>query len=321
MGISNAFNQSIFTQDAYAKAIGNDAHNGYAVLKISPKSNEFTGRKDAEIKGVIKNNLQFNIEATWTELGGVAGMVPDIPILKGAVEAIEGFGNTSRFQQSMGLADRGTKFSSKKIYSRSGFLEIKPEMRIINWNGGIMNSPIVAAMLLANYCIPANAPEGYMKLWNEVVGEKITNYVQTLGNEVIEKFEGIVAAGKTGQDTNFMDKVKTLLAEGARGSAEGIKEAFESYDDNMVLKASPTPVCVKIGNYFSHPDMIITNVQFTMSKEMTENGPLYIDVEISLSSRRCIDNIDYIGMQLPNLGQRVIMDSIKRRGSVNATGF
>jgi len=305
MGLSNAFNQSIFTKDAYTKAIGTDTQNGYAVLKISPNGNKFTGRKDAEIKGVIKNNLQFSIDATWTELGGIAGLVPDIFGLRDLASNVENFFETSDTQRAMGLADRGTKFSTKKIYSRSGFLEIKPEMRIINWTGDLAGSPIIAAMLLATYCIPANAPNGYMSMWNGIE-DKITTYVKTLGKEVIEKFEGIVAAGKSGKDLNFMDKVQALIAEGARGSAEGLAEVFESYEDKFVMKASPTPVSVKIGNYFSHDDMVITNVDFTMSKEMTENGPLYIDMTISLSSRRCIDNIDYVGMFIPNTGSRVI---------------
>jgi hypothetical protein len=168
MGISNAFNQSIFTKDAYTKAIGTVSQNGYAVLKISPKGNKFTGRKDAEIRGVIRNNLEFGIEATWTELGGVAGLVPDIMGLKDFATGIENFAKGGQLSQAAGIAERGTKFSSKKIYSRSGYLTINPQLRLINWNGALEGSPVIAAMLLATYCIPANAKDGYMGLWNDI---------------------------------------------------------------------------------------------------------------------------------------------------------
>jgi len=54
--------------------------------------------------------------------------------------------------------------------------------------------------------------------------------------------------------------------------------------------------------------MVITNVQFNMSKEMTEYGPLYIDAEITMSSRRIVDNIDYVGMYVSNKGNRVVLN-------------
>jgi hypothetical protein len=315
MGLSNAFNQSIFTKDAYTKAVGTASKNGYAVLKISPRDNKFTGRKDAEIRGVIQNNIEFTINATWSELGGVAGLVPDIGPLQGAAEGIEKLARGGKISQAMGIAEGGTKFTTRKIYSRSGNLVINPSIRIINWTGDVTGSPVIAAMLLATYCIPANADQGFMNLWNKFE-DKMKNYIVNLAGKAGEAVEGWLEKNPINPDS-MVDKIQGLAVEAGQEAAYATGEVFEGYSDNFVLKTSPTPVTICIGNYFEHNDMVIEEVKFKMSKEMTENGPLYIDADLSISSRSIIDNIDYIGMFNPNTGSRVIDVGT----SLNTTGI
>jgi hypothetical protein len=135
-----------------------------------------------------------------------------------------------------------------------------------------------------------------------------------IGNIVGEKFESI---SKNDMLAGTIDKIKGLGSELIKEAGEGGAEVFEGYDDNFVIKTSPTPVTICIGNYFKHDDMVIDGVKFNMSKEMTENGPLYIDVDLSISSRRVVDNIDYVGMFIPNTGSRVINVGT----SLNTTGI
>jgi hypothetical protein len=105
------------------------------------------------------------------------------------------------------------------------------------------------------------------------------------------------AAAIANHATNMISKFSGDVADGS--------------DDLFTLRASPQPVQVEIGSFFQHLDMVITQISFSFSKEMTRNGPLYLDATISLSSRFIINDISKAGF----------MDSTTPRVSIGTAGL
>jgi len=318
--LNNMFNKSLFTKEAYTKAIGNKSTNGYAVMRIMPKGNRFTKRQDAQIKGVITDPMSFSIEANWDSLGGIAGLVPSIFGLDDLAAGIEKIATGGNLSRAAGVAEGGTRFTTKKVYSKSGYLTITPKIKIINWYGTPEGSPVLAAMLLASYCLPSPMDQGLAGGINDVA-KKLIGVAAKGISQILPKDPADATATEgnipplddtTGEFANKVDQIATATMKGigslAKQAGEAGVEIFDGVDDYFILKSSPSPVSVSIGNYFQHDDMVITNVQFNMSKEMTEYGPLYIDAEITMSSRRIVDNIDYVGMYVSNKGNRVVLN-------------
>jgi hypothetical protein len=44
--------------------------------------------------------------------------------------------------------------------------------------------------------------------------------------------------------------------------------------------------------------MVIENLEYTFSKEMTKKGPLYVKFNISLSTRKILGTIEDIGLKV-----------------------
>jgi len=76
--------------------------------------------------------------------------------------------------------------------------------------------------------------------------------------------------------------------------------------DIITLKKAPPPVRIQIGQYFYHPDMIIKNANFTFSKEVSDLGPLFVDVILSLETRKIMSGIRDVGfVEVDKLASRV----------------
>ena len=79
------FNQidfnNLFTEDTYLKA----AVDGPYSIRIAPSTGRaLSGKKDVEIVGILKNQINFGVQADWeiSELGGlVSSLMPNNTIL------------------------------------------------------------------------------------------------------------------------------------------------------------------------------------------------------------------------------------------------
>lgn len=292
-------NKSVFGKETYRKAIGTDETNGYAVLKIEPRGNKFTKRPDPGVKGVIRDNLEMQLTPTWTTMGGQGGIVPSIMSLAklpnwygGASTLIQGGANAAGFSQI------GAVFSSKKVYQQSGYLTITPSMRIVNWYDDALNSPMVNAFILLNYCVPGDAINGFKEL-KDFLKQKTPGALKifnAIADGIKEGVEGVVNAADSLIPDGAADEVAAL----GQGLGNLGREVFDGVDDLQVLRKSPTPVRVTIGQYFQHDDMIVESVRLKFSKEQTENGPLYLDAYLTLSTRRVVYDIEYSGLQHAN---------------------
>jgi hypothetical protein len=287
MFLSSILDKSVFTKQSISKAIGKDGTGGYAIVKIEPKLSPFD-RKDDIIIGVMQDNpMNFSMEATWSEGGGAAALT-NIPLLNslidagGITDALVDMGNKAINPAGISF---GRAIASRKIYQQSGYLKISPKIRIVDWNGD--GQPIKAASLLATYCLPTEA-----RISEEAKAaiKKMMDEAKDIGEPFVKFLKDVtegVRKSPTGQATIETLKAYRKIAE---AQADGM-------DDLFTLRASPSPVILTIGEYFQHDDMVIENVQFNFSKEVTAQGPLFLDAEIQLSSRFIINDISKLGLK------------------------
>jgi len=297
--IGGSFNKSLFNKESYAAAIGKDDKNGYAVVKITPKyARVGNDSKDPPIKGVYntaEGDLSFTIDSTWAELGGVAQSVLPGGAGGGIIDAYQRVGGVANL---LGATAQANVYASKKIYQKSNYMNLKIPMMVVDWDG--MGQPIFSALLLAWYCLPSgNVTQDITKAAKDFIdsqvqkmkdsgatGEMITNFLQGTANY----FEGAVIKGKDAASKGIDELVDKTNTEYSKDNIIG------DADDIITLRSSPVPVKVEIGRFFKHDDMVIENLEYTFSKEMTQAGPLYVKFNISLSTRKILGSIQDIGL-------------------------
>jgi hypothetical protein len=313
--ISGAFNKSVFDKSSYKAAIGDtsiDGTNGYAVIKIKPDYPRSNEEEDPVIIGVIqKDGLSFSLDANWQELGGMAGSIfPTMATkFRGAYEVAN---NASMIA---GNSDFGAVAASRKIYQKSGYLKISPNIRIVDWKG--VGQPIMSALILLTYITPSNVPLlTAEQLGNEIkeLYAKIKDKLGDKATEVLEKFEGIYS-NATKEISEAVDNVTVDNKLG--GVLNSTKNQLSDVEKDYSLRSSPVPLTVSIGQFFKRSDMIIENVSINFSKEMTLAGPLYVDIDISMSSRKIVSNVTDIGIIFPDNKSRVYYIG----ASENSTGI
>jgi hypothetical protein len=306
--IGGAFNKSVFDKSAYRDAIGDGtSYNGYSVIRIQPKYSRIGETQvDPSIIGVIKEGVNYNIKANWSEYGGIASTAYPTTTLavRGAFEKV----NATTSQ--LGFANIGAAYSSRKIYQKSGYLIITPSFRVVDWKGE--GQTILAAALLAYYCVPKQSENlenlaqaldrNKEKLLPKIQNDKLKSAAEDLIEGGVNVVEGVNKVYKN-QLSNLKNNLKKLDAN-AKARAE---EQIDDLEDAISLRSSPVPIKVRIGKFFTHTDMIIENVDFSFSKEMTQSGPLFLDVNLSLSSRKIITSMDDIGIAPVNsFGERFV---------------
>jgi hypothetical protein len=305
--LSTALSKSLFTEDSYKGAAGaiknGQVEPGYATVIIQPSVARIgSNDPDPILVGLLKGSLGFNINAVWQEMGGLASVMPSLGFIDKAIDAAN---STVRFA---GGANVGEIYKSKKVYHKSGYLTIRPSMRVVDWNG--KSQPIKAAFLACSYCVPFNN-EDYIKQL-EYLGVTLSGS----SNETISLLgQGLVQTIRLGHNglnyatENFKDVLTKIDGSGnmAKGFGNIIRNISEDLkNDYGTFRAAPSPVQVKIGKYFEHPDMVIEDVAVEFSKEMTRQGPLYVDLTLSLSSRKIIGSGNDMGFVSPSNTNRFL---------------
>lgn len=314
--ITNSIRRTLFDKESFASAIkasdGNST-NGYAVIKITPMKNRLwaTGL-DMAVIGIIQNGLTFVIDAEWAEIGDATGLAPDVPILGSLLAAGAGAaGFLNKFAGVAGGAEVGAVYASKRIYKKSGSLIINPTLKIVDWDG--TGQPMTCAKIIASLLVPSsNFKDTALGKQIQPDKDKIQTTIKSTTSFAVE---GVTTVGTILKDattatiavvdknlasdtSNFIDSsIKTAGALLNNGIATAVEEA----DDLFTLRSSPTPVTVEIGNYFKKTDMVITNAQFTFSKECTKYGPLYVEIALTITSRYILRDIEAVGFNEKNM--------------------
>ena len=354
--LSGALNKSVFNQGTFVAAVGTDGHPGYAVVRITPNSNGRLGingaggGQDPSIKGVFnfeKGTFGFGVEANWAPLGDIGSTIlPGSSTIKGIYEKINAGANIA------GAAEMGAGLASQLIYQKSGHLDIKIPMMIVDWDG--TGQPVMSSLLLSRYCLPSfilNAKTKFLEPGLQKLQEELTQLKDKIGNKKISPKEALQNNIDRQKKAELESKILNWGKEGVEfakniGGKLGVNGIFElgadsigvvaemggqlikkgvenvgGIDDAYTLRSSPTDVTVEIGQFFKNQKMVITNVSFEFSKEMTRSGPLYVEIDITLRSRRILTSIEDIGLKLPNAGGGRFLTSDDLGDGSNATGL
>lgn len=326
--------KSVFNQDTWAAAIGDDDSNGYAVVRVKPNNARLfgDGKPDPDIKGVFdfeSGGFSFNIDANWEEFGRIGGIA--LPTASSKVSDITGRINAA--VNTFGVSDIGAGLSSQLIYQKSGFLQITIPMMVVDWNG--TGQPLLTAKLLSRYCLPSNSTNIEEKIKEEVkrieeelkkASQEEKGAKQLAAKGVLSLSEGVKNFGQVVQNqTNQILDNTGITGEAVKAAGEAASNAAEVLDRNVggisdlyTLRASPSDVTVEIGQFFKNKNMVITGVDFSFSKQMTKRGPLFVNINISLKSRRILTSLEDIGLVVPNQDPRYVE---QLSDGTNATGL
>lgn len=257
---------------------------GHSVIKITPNHYFYARERNdlTPVIGVTTEGVSIGIESDWNILN-----FPSVPALIGNPALLAGGG------------ELGAVYMSKKLWHKNGYLRMSPKFRIVDWDG--TGKPIYNAFQLAKFVLPGK--QNWIGKKGKVVEQKASDGGEKLAVDAqdgVKKLTNLLSNIAEGSPFEF---VADFLANGIdevtkattnRGATFN-KYLLEDAHDYITLKNAPPPVMVQIGQFFYHPDMIITNVNFDFSLEMTELGPLYVDITLELSSRKIMSGINDIG--------------------------
>ena len=258
-----------------------DTALGFNMVRIVPNLDAWSvGRPASDIDainklvtGVMLNDFTYGLSSDWETM--------ETPFDSGLGGILGGIGTAS------GGGEMGSVFRSKKYWKRSGYLEMTPQIRIIDIDGDGL--PLRVARTLLGW-----STAGRKDMFGDVASQLVTKTrgaIQAISKSIGE------AVVSPAEDLNGFTSISSQIVRDA-GSAisRATDSTLEDADDLVSLRVSPPPLIVEIGNVFKHKDMVLTQVEFSFSREFGEQGPLYVDATLTLSTRKMIRTIDDIGL-------------------------
>jgi hypothetical protein len=278
----NVFNRSTYgaTADPYSGA--------YSISIIPNTVRTLSEEKDVGVNGIMKNNIQFSMKPDWQTLGldsKMSGMTPNSGILQGLISDV---GVVLKGAHLAGTSVLNSGLFTRKYYNNSGWLTISPEFRVIH-SSGSNNQCLLAAYAMMSMSIPriSNTLTLEAVLKTQMVRDVVEKIKSIPGVDVGTKVVGEAATLAGRSIKEFADSV------GGEGTGKKVGNVANKAKDEVVKAKvnwteSPSPVNVKIGNFFDMSNMVIEDLQISFSEEMADNGPLYADFTVSLSTREAL---------------------------------
>lgn len=235
-------------------ASGSDPTNtdaGYGIIEIFPSSLNQNKTNFPIITGVMKDELSLNFDSEWTTMDSI-----DIPFISDTIEEagkVIGAGT-----MLAGGGDWGYIWKSKKIWKQSGYIKVGGTFVVVDWEGD--GAPLKAARNIIRYCTPG--------------GNSKTMAISQSTNEAgLKAKTAAVSAISTG-----FDRSTGTIADSISNNLGGIT-------DFVALKDAPPIVTIKVSKYFVHNDMVINSVTTKFSKEVSDKGPLSVEITFEAESR------------------------------------
>jgi len=276
--------------------VGYNGYNtalGFNLISIRPNLSKWSayhrGKDDAKIKaafaamnkiitGVMTSEFSYSLSSEWETIQTPLSLI-DLGILGDIFVAAGG-------------GEMGAVYKSKKLWKRSGYLTITPKIRVIDVNGDGL--PLIVTKLLLSFC---TAMTGTFEDKAHDVENTIKEAARGLNDDSIRRAEKAQKDANTNTGMKKLGNQVHVVGEeilqiglaAADTYVDGISDAFS-------LKVAPPPLIVEIGRIFKHDDMVLTDVSFTFSQENTINGPMYVDIDLTLTTRKIINGIDDTGM-------------------------
>ena len=277
---------AIFTKASYANIANINSGNSQYAVVITPLGMP-------PIKGVLKEPLKYSISAQWEALDALEAITSNF----GLANTMYKYGMT--VMNAGGISDPSKLgLSSKQIYKNSGYLTLNLSMRIVDWLGN--SDPINASQLLSNATLPR-------KINQQSLTQVAASLRTDVGSLIDKILDMTIFSGGIKQEDK--DKLKayataigqTVTDEAGKAAASIFAsfgpEAKAAYDqfvttinsaDFFVIASSPPSVTLEVGGYFENTDMIIKEVASSFSKQCSAAGPLWVDLDIELSSQQAL---------------------------------
>jgi len=301
MSVFSILDTSMFSESIYDDVV--DGDNAAYRIEIS----DYLGHK---MNGILKGGININMSPEWSDLS-LGNVVNNFA----ALEKVVNFVNFPLAVQGVSYDNAG--FMTEKFFSKGGYLEIEPTFDVVNWRGD--GAPIVTALFLLNYCVPNISKDynfGDMYDMLKSLGSKVLDKIDDLTGGTLEKITGVTkdAAGATGASlsnlvsrspqefVNLLEGAGSFFSEVGRDAMGGMNAIGEK---ELVKTQAPSPVNVKVSNYFNMSNMIITNFGVEFSDKITETGPMKAEFKLTLSSKT-MPTLGTMGLKV-NKKNRVIV--------------
>ena len=248
--LSKITERSLFDKTSYSK-LQNSYDGAYSItITFSKDGNVF------EVTGLMNEGLSINVSPEYEDLG-MGSVVNNIKL-------VQAFGDKAdSIMAFSGIRTKSSGFVTKKFYDKSGYLELNPSFRVVNWDGSAQ--PVTESLALLTACLPSRGSTLKTKIEGTKLGAKITK-----NNAVGKLFQ--IASGVIGE-----------TFESAKSAVGGVVN-LDTFGKAAEVVGSPPEVTVRISNYFYQENMIIEDLSIEFSKEMTASGPLYADIKLKISS-------------------------------------
>ena len=289
--------------DLVASMDSNDTDFGYGAVVITPRTDVWDWfNKDVDplpvVTGVLMDPLDLNFTSEWESMENVS-----IPITNSVVEGA--YGDVSSKAVVAGGGSPGAVWKSKKLWKKSGDLSLDLKIRVVDWDG--TGDPLNNAIRCIRLVVSSGKNDGtyfVAKIGNAYASE--VGLVSDIGGAAI----GVVTDAVAAVTDPVLENVRVKMANKATpeakkdtaskygASGSNLQQNLaEDFDDLTTLRNSPLPCEIRIGKYFHHRDMVIQNVRFNFSKEVSQSGPLYVDITIQAVTRKIISGMEDTGLK------------------------
>lgn len=221
--------------------------------------------------GVLQETLKFSVESNYEQI----------------MSLNEYFGDTNKAANlALDKSVFTTGIATRRYYKGGSYIRIEPKIRVVDWDG--TGAPVATAEALMNASLPQTNKnlEGFATTIKEALiaiaktlpgSERLNSGLEFAGAAALlgANTTGILTAGLVGGVAADTDLVKAISSNIGAKTSELASTA---------LTNNPQPVFVTISNYYAN-QFLIENVSVEFSKEMTDFGPLYCDISLSLATR------------------------------------
>lgn len=221
-----------------------------------------------QIQGVLQEKISLSFDANWDNIFNVS----------------ERF---DALRKGLSLFDVGllnTGIFTRKYFKGGSYLKIQPKFRIVDWDGD--GKVLRESNLLMNLALPSVTKSYSASALMQYVGKNtVGSTIAGIGNtakKVVNKVGETALEFLEDPEASIDNISKLSLADVA-----GIKQGVKDFAKTGLGSNSAYPVEVQVSNYFKHT-FVIENVSVEFSKEMTDSGPLFADIDMSLSTREVV---------------------------------
>jgi len=245
---------------------------------------------DRTITGILISNFDYSLTSEWSQLA--------TPFDSGLGQILGGVGTAA------GGGELGSVFKSKKFWKKSGYVDIQPQIRVIDVHGDGLPLHVVRYLMMWATAVSTVEDElikkgiDALKKGADKVIDVIENLIASNDNEGLKTFLSTLKKGEESLENSTGGKI----------IKRATTNAYKDYSDLYTMRNTPPTLIVEIGQIFKHEDMILNQVEVSFSNERGNAGPLYADITLHLSSRKIIGTIKDIGLFNNRAGNIAIRD-------------